>query len=85
MFKRKVDYSGRITLPSELCTKFDLKKNDMVEVSHNQTHILIRKFQPEYVCVITGKVTDKGKMIGNAFISNEGLNLIKEALKKGNI
>lgn len=81
-FRRKVDYTGRITLPSELCKKFDIKKDDMVDVTNNEKYILIKKYQSEFVCVITGKITDKGKKIGNAFISNEGLKMIGKALDK---
>lgn len=82
MATRKIDHTGRITLPSELLKKFHLKKDDMVEVTHNKTYILIRKFKPEYVCVVTGKITDKGQMYGDAFISNEGLKIIEAQLKK---
>ena len=42
-FRRKVDYTGRITLPSELCKKFDIKKDDMVDVTNNEKYILIKK------------------------------------------
>jgi AbrB family transcriptional regulator, transcriptional pleiotropic regulator of transition state genes len=80
-FKRKVDYTGRITLPSELCEKFDIKKDDLVDVSNNDEFILIKKYQAEFVCVITGKVTDQGKKIGNAFISNEGLKMLSKVIK----
>lgn len=81
MVLRKVDNNGRITLPNELCEKFNIKYNDIIEVSNNKQHILIKKYQPEYVCAITGKITDQGQVFGNSFISNEGLQLIKENMK----
>lgn len=81
-FKRKIDHTGRITLPSELLEKFNLKSDDYVEVSSNKTNITIRRFQPEFACVVTGEITDKGIMIGNAFISYKGLEIIEEEKKK---
>lgn len=82
MFLRKVDYTGRITLPSELCKKFNLNKDDMVEVSHDEKHILIKRHYPEYVCTITGELSSDGQYIGNAYVSKEGLKKIKEVLKE---
>ena len=78
MVLRKVDNNGRITIPNELCEKFNIKKDDIIEVTNDKQHILIKKYQPEFVCAITGKITDQGQVFGNSFISNEGLQLIKE-------
>lgn len=82
MALRKVDYTGRITLPSELCEKFNIKKDDVVEVTNNNEYILIKKYQPEFVCVITGKITDQGMKVGNSFISEDGIKLILETLEE---
>ena len=82
MYTRRVHNSGRINLPDELCEKFSIKKDDVIQISHDSEHILIKKHQPEYVCVITGKITDKGIKIGNAFISLDGLKEIQNAMKK---
>lgn len=80
MITRKVDLNGRINLPSELCDMFNIQKDDVVEIDHNEEYILVRKFQPEYVCAITGKITDKGQKIGKVFISYEGLELISKKI-----
>lgn len=84
MFRHKVDHQGRITLPSVLCEKFNIKKGDTVEVSNNDTHIILRKYQDQYLCSVTGKLAKKenGIMIGNAFVSTEGLEMIKAYLEK---
>ena len=84
MYTRKVDYTGRITLPSDLLDIFDIKKDDIVQVDKSDTHIIIKKHQPEFVCVVTGKITDKGKKIGKAFISEEGLKEISMEFQKEN-
>jgi AbrB family transcriptional regulator, transcriptional pleiotropic regulator of transition state genes len=82
MFRHKVDHQGRITLPTILCEKFNIKKGDTVEVSNNNTHIILRKYQDEYLCSITGKLAKKGIKIGDSFVSNEGLEMIKNYLEK---
>lgn len=82
--KRKIDHQGRVTIPSELLETFQLKKNDIVEFTNNEEYILLKKYHPEFVCSVTGKITDDGEMIGNAFISSEGLKIIKEYLDKKN-
>ncbi|WP_412530633.1 AbrB/MazE/SpoVT family DNA-binding domain-containing protein (plasmid) [Bacillus thuringiensis] len=73
---KKIDHTGRITLPKDLCGKFGLKKDDQVEITHDEQFIKIRKHQPEFVCAVTGKITDQGQTIGNAFISFEGIEQI---------
>ncbi|HDR7001879.1 TPA: AbrB/MazE/SpoVT family DNA-binding domain-containing protein [Bacillus cereus] len=73
---KKIDHTGRITLPKDLCGKFGLKKDDQVEITHDEQFIKIRKHQPEFVCAVTGKITDQGQTIGNAFISYEGIEQI---------
>lgn len=82
MSVKKVDYNGRINIPNELCVRYNLNKDDMVEITDDGEYIKLKKYQPEYVCVVTGKITDKGHKIGNAFISDDGINLILKAVKK---
>ncbi|WP_430510715.1 AbrB/MazE/SpoVT family DNA-binding domain-containing protein [Gottfriedia solisilvae] len=76
MTLRRVDQAGRVNIPSELCDTFGIKKDDLVEITRTNEHILIKKYQPEFVCAITGKITDNGKTIGNSFISEEGIKMI---------
>lgn len=85
MYRRKLDYSGRINLPKELCDIFHLKKDDLIDITHNKTHILIKKHQPEFVCVVTGKIAKKGINVGNAFFSKEGLQKIKDEIKRNDL
>jgi AbrB family transcriptional regulator, transcriptional pleiotropic regulator of transition state genes len=82
MVKRKMGDNGRVTIPKELLEKYHIEKDDLLEILDGEGHITIRKFNPEYVCVITGKVTSNGEKIGNSFISYEGLEQIRLFLEK---
>ena len=78
---RIVSPEGRVTIPPEYLDAFNLKPKDKVEVTLAPTHIRIQKHQEKNVCVVTGKLSQKGQMVGEAFISNEGLKMIQEQLE----
>lgn len=78
MHKRKVTKEGRVNIPIELLEQFRIKENDFVEVTSNRTSIIIKKFQDKTVCSVTGKVSKNLMQIGNAYISKEGLEIIKK-------
>lgn len=78
MAKRKIDHQGRFTIPKEILEKYNIKKDDVLEIYDGEGHIAIKKYTPENFCVITEKITSKGIMFGNSFISEEGLDLIKK-------
>lgn len=78
MHKRKVTKEGRVNIPIELLEQFRIKENDFVEVTSNRTSIIIKKFQDKTVCSVTGKVSKNLMKIGNAYISKEGLEIIKK-------
>jgi AbrB family transcriptional regulator, transcriptional pleiotropic regulator of transition state genes len=80
MHKRKVTKEGRVNIPIELLGKFRIQENDFVEITSNKTSIIIKKYVDEQVCFITGKVSKNLIKIGNAYISKEGLKILKEKL-----
>lgn len=82
MVKRKIDHQGRLTIPKEFLDKYNIKKDDILEIYDYEGHIALRKFTPEYYCVITGEITSKGKFFGNSFISDKGIELIKDVLEE---
>lgn len=79
---RKVSPENRISLPSEYLKAHNIQPGDMVEVSMNSTYIMIEKFYEKNVCVVTGKLSQKGQMIGEAFISDEGMKLVQRELRR---
>ncbi|MFS0783346.1 AbrB/MazE/SpoVT family DNA-binding domain-containing protein [Bacillus sp. 1P06AnD] len=78
MHKRRVTREGRVNIPAELLAAFRIKENDYVEVSHNTQSIIIKPFKDKQYCAITGKLARKGQMIGDVFVSEEGIKLIKD-------
>lgn len=77
---RIVSPEGRINIPPEYLEAFNIKPKDKVEVTLAPTHIRIQKHREQNVCVVTGKLSQKGRMFGEAFISNEGLKMIEAQL-----
>ncbi|MGG1021114.1 AbrB/MazE/SpoVT family DNA-binding domain-containing protein [Bacillus altitudinis] len=78
MHLRKVTKEGRVNIPTELLERFTIKENDYVEVTSNRSSIIIRKHRDRKVCAITGKVSKNLFKVGEAYISKEGLEMIKE-------
>ncbi len=62
---RKLDQLGRIVIPKELRTTFDIKETDPIEIFVEGTDIILRKFQQ--TCVFCGEaenlVNFNGKVV----------------------
>ena len=50
---RKLDQLGRIVIPKELRTTFDIKETDPIEIFVDGTDIVLRKYQKS--CVFCGE------------------------------
>ena len=69
---RKLDQLGRIVIPMELRTTFDLKDTDPIEIFVDGNDIVLRKYQPG--CIFCNDATD--------IIQYNGKNICKKCLKK---
>lgn len=69
---------GRVKIPPEYLRLHNIEGGDMVEVSCNSSSINIRKYREEFICAITGKFSRNGQMVGNSYISKEGLAIIQK-------
>ncbi len=69
---RKLDQLGRIVIPKELRTTFDLNEDDPIEIYVEGSDIILRKYQP--ACIFCGEATD--------IIQFEGKNVCKKCLAK---
>lgn len=78
--KRRVTKEGRVNIPVEYLEKFRIQEDDYVTVDANRQCIMIKKFRDTNVCAITGKTASHGKMVGEVFISEEGLEQLKTEL-----
>lgn len=83
---RKVDELGRIVIPSELRRTFNIEVSDGIEILTDEDTIILRKYTPEIVCMVTGEVSHKNMRFadGNIVLSKEGAEqLIMELQSKG--
>lgn len=53
---RKVDELGRVVLPKELRTTFDIEQRDPLEIYVDGDNIVLRKYEP--ACIFCGDATD---------------------------
>lgn len=79
---RKVDHLGRIVIPKELRNSLLIDKGDPIEIFAEDDRIILRKYQANRACFITGEVTDENKELSNGlFISPQGAKILMEQLK----
>ncbi len=69
---RRIDHVGRIVLPKELRTMFNLEDNiDSVEIFVDEDKIILKKYEPS--CIFCGSADDveeyMGKKICKACVS----------------
>lgn len=69
---RRLDQLGRIVIPKEIRTVFDLKEADPVEIFVDGTDIILKKYQP--ACVFCNEATD--------VVQFNGKNVCKKCLAK---
>ncbi|HEY4599876.1 MAG TPA: AbrB/MazE/SpoVT family DNA-binding domain-containing protein [Cerasibacillus sp.] len=75
---RKVDELGRIVIPIDIRRSLGINVKDQVEIYLDGDHIVLKKYQPEMACHVTGKVSDRNISIagGNLVLSPEGAELL---------
>lgn len=69
---RQLDQLGRIVIPKELRTTFDLKEKDPVQIFVEGEDIILRKYQP--ACIFCNDATD--------IVVFEGKNICRSCLRK---
>lgn len=79
---RKVDHLGRIVIPKELRNSLLIEKGDPIEIFAEGDRIILRKYQANKACFITGEVMDENKELSNGlFISPKGAKILMKQLK----
>ncbi|WP_301108696.1 AbrB/MazE/SpoVT family DNA-binding domain-containing protein [Sporosarcina sp.] len=79
---RKVDHLGRIVIPKELRQSLQIVKGDPIEIFSEDEQIILRKYQANRACFITGDITDDNKELSNGlFISPEGAKILLRQLE----
>ncbi|AXH99586.1 AbrB/MazE/SpoVT family DNA-binding domain-containing protein [Sporosarcina sp. PTS2304] len=78
---RKVDHLGRIVIPKELRKSLLIDKGDPIEIFAEDDRIILRKYQVNRACFITGEVLNENKELSNGlFISPEGAKILLKEL-----
>ncbi|CEI80579.1 transition state regulatory protein AbrB [Oceanobacillus oncorhynchi subsp. incaldanensis] len=78
---RKVDELGRIVIPKELRRSLNIQERDPMEIFVEEDRIIIRKYEAEKTCFITGEVNDDNiQLPGGLYVSPKGKEILKEYL-----
>lgn len=62
--------------------RFQLGAGDLIDISYNETQIILEPHRETYVCAITGKVSKEAVKIGEAWVSKEGLKKLIEYMNQ---
>ncbi|UFT98724.1 AbrB/MazE/SpoVT family DNA-binding domain-containing protein [Radiobacillus kanasensis] len=81
---RKVDQLGRIVLPKELRATFQIEEKDPLEIFTEEDKIILRKYESNLTCDVTGEITNENKSFcnGKIVLSPEGIRLLQDELKR---
>ncbi|WP_193064489.1 AbrB/MazE/SpoVT family DNA-binding domain-containing protein [Oceanobacillus oncorhynchi] len=78
---RKVDELGRIVIPKELRRSLNIQERDPMEIFVEEDRIIIRKYEAEKTCFITGEVNDDNIQLPDGlYVSQKGKEILKEYL-----
>ncbi|MFC0273789.1 AbrB/MazE/SpoVT family DNA-binding domain-containing protein [Metabacillus herbersteinensis] len=80
---RKTDPLGRIVIPIELRKVLNINIKDPLEIFVVEEQIVLKKYEPQNVCVITGKVASSNFNVanGNITLSSEGADQLSRELE----
>lgn len=80
---RKVDELGRVVIPIELRRTLDINIKDPLEIYVDNDKVILKKYQPNMACQITGESSDENISLANGKIvlSPEGAKLLIEEIQ----
>ncbi|MEH7040416.1 AbrB/MazE/SpoVT family DNA-binding domain-containing protein [Bacillus pseudomycoides] len=81
---RKLDPLGRVVIPKELRRTLAIQEKTPLEIYVEGEKIILKKYEANGACAITGEVTDKNISVadGKITLSPAGAELIIEQLQK---
>ncbi|GAB6743949.1 MULTISPECIES: AbrB/MazE/SpoVT family DNA-binding domain-containing protein [Bacillus] len=79
---RKIDELGRIVIPKELRKTLNIDTKDPIEIFTEEDSIILRKYESNMTCMITGEVSNKNISLfnGKIVVSPEGAELLIKEL-----
>ncbi|WP_182199701.1 AbrB/MazE/SpoVT family DNA-binding domain-containing protein [Paraliobacillus salinarum] len=80
---RKTDHLGRIVLPKELRTSLNIDNKDPLEIFTDNERIVLRKYNSNKACIVTGEVSDQNQSFfnGKITLSPKGIELLRQELQ----
>ncbi|KEK21919.1 AbrB/MazE/SpoVT family DNA-binding domain-containing protein [Bacillus gaemokensis] len=66
---RKVDELGRVVIPKELRDTLGIKEKSPLEIFVEGETIILQKYEPDGVCVVTGEVSNCNRSLANGKIT----------------
>ncbi|WNB93407.1 AbrB/MazE/SpoVT family DNA-binding domain-containing protein [Bacillus sp. NEB1478] len=80
---RKVDELGRIVIPIELRRIMEIEQKDGLEIFVENEKVILKKYEANNACVVTGEVTNDNKMYfnGKIILSPNGAESLLDELK----
>lgn len=81
---RKIDNLGRVVVPMELRRVLGIAEKDPVEIFVEGEQIILRKYQANNACAVTGEVSNHNISVlgGKLILSQEGIHTLLGQLKK---
>ncbi|MDM5299485.1 AbrB/MazE/SpoVT family DNA-binding domain-containing protein [Bacillus pumilus] len=81
---RQIDSLGRIVLPSEMRRVLNIKEEQLLEIFIDNQTIMLKKYEADKSCLLTGQVTKYNKGYGNGkvMLSPEGAERLLVELKQ---
>ncbi|MGL4820679.1 MAG: AbrB/MazE/SpoVT family DNA-binding domain-containing protein [Bacilli bacterium] len=81
---RKVDELGRVVIPIELRRTLNIAEKDALEIYVDADQIILKKYQANNACTITGEVSDSNLKLadGKIVLSREGAEVVLEQLSQ---
>ncbi|MGE6962720.1 AbrB/MazE/SpoVT family DNA-binding domain-containing protein [Bacillus thuringiensis] len=81
---RKVDKLGRIVLPRELRNTLDIEAKTPIEIFVDGEKIVLQKYQPDGICMVTGEVSERNFALANGkiIVSSEGADYLMKELQQ---
>ncbi|WLR41707.1 AbrB/MazE/SpoVT family DNA-binding domain-containing protein [Bacillus carboniphilus] len=82
---RKMDRLGRVTLPSGIRKRLDIKLNDPLEIFIDEDSIVLKKYdEPPDSCIVTGEKSNYlfDLCNGQLSVSTEGIDYLKKEIER---
>lgn len=81
---RKIDRLGNFVIPKELRRTLNIKMNDPIEIFTEEGTIILKKYEANMACMITGDVSNKNTSLfnGKIVVSPEGAEILVGKLDK---